>query len=152
MEYRAIERELHIDASPEVVFDVISRPEHIREWWSAETEIEPVSGSTGTLTWPDEGSGKAVPITVIEAEPPRRFSFRWTQPAGEQPTPSNSLLVTFELSPSDAGTVLRMTETGFREQGWDLALLDEQYRAHIDGWDFYLPRLAATALRLEAAR
>jgi uncharacterized protein YndB with AHSA1/START domain/DNA-binding transcriptional ArsR family regulator len=97
MEYGSIERELHIDASPEVVFDVISSPEHIRDWWSAETDIEPRAGSSSELTWRDErgGTAKVVPIIVVEAEPPHLFKFRWTQPPGEQPTPANSLLVTF---------------------------------------------------------
>ena len=35
MEFGSIERELHIEASPEVVFEVLSSPEHIRDWWSA---------------------------------------------------------------------------------------------------------------------
>jgi uncharacterized protein YndB with AHSA1/START domain len=66
MDYGTIEREVHIEASPKVVFDVISSPEHIRDWWSAETEIEPVAGSTSELTWRDEASGRidVVPITV----------------------------------------------------------------------------------------
>ena len=39
--------------------------------------------------------------------------------------PDNTLLVTFELLPSGAGTVLRLTETGFREIGWNDAVLEE---------------------------
>jgi hypothetical protein len=61
------------------------------------------------------------------------------------------LLVTFELSPSGAGTVLRLTESGFRERGWDIAVLEEAYREHVTGWDFYLPRIAACAARQVAA-
>ena len=34
MEYGSIEREIHVDASPEVVFEVVSRPEHIAQWWT----------------------------------------------------------------------------------------------------------------------
>jgi len=153
MEHGTIERELHIEASPEVVFDVISRPEHIRDWWSAETGVEPVAGSTGELTWRDEASGRVdvVPITVIDVQPPRLFSFRWTQAPGEVPTSSNSLLVTFELAPSGAGTVLRLTETGFRERGWEVAVLEEAYREHVTGWDFYLPRIAERAARQMSA-
>lgn len=148
MEHGSIEREVHIDASPEVVFEVISRPEHIREWWDAETAIEPVAGSTGDLTWRDEASGRVdvVPITVIESTPPRVFSFRWTQDPGQDPTPSNSLLVTFELTPSGAGTSLRLTETGFRERGWDIAVLEAAYEDHVTGWDFYLPRIVERAV------
>jgi uncharacterized protein YndB with AHSA1/START domain len=153
MEYGSIEREIHIEAAPEVVFDVISRPEYIRDWWSADTEIEPVAGSTSELTWRDEASGRVdvVPITVIDVQPPRRFSFRWTQGRGEVPTSSNSLLVTFELAPSRAGTVLRLTETGFRERGWDIAALEEEYQQHVTGWDFYLPRIAERAARKMSA-
>ncbi len=153
MEYGTIEREVHIEAVPDVVFEVISSPEHIRDWWSATTEIEPVTGSTSELTWRDEVSGRVdvVPITVIDVNPPHLFSFRWTQGPGETPTPSNSLLVTFELSPSGTGTVLRLTETGFRERGWEVAVLEEAYRDHVTGWDFYVPRIAECAVRRVAA-
>jgi uncharacterized protein YndB with AHSA1/START domain len=153
MEHGTIEREVHIEAPPEVVFDVISQPEHIRDWWSAETDIEPVSGSASELTWRDEASGRVdvVPITVVDVEPPHRFSFRWTQGRDEVATPSNSLLVTFELSPSGGGTVLRLTETGFRERGWEIAVLEEAYQDHVTGWDFYLPRIAERAVRQVAA-
>jgi uncharacterized protein YndB with AHSA1/START domain len=149
MEYGTIEREVHIAASPEVVFDVISRPEHIREWWSAETALEPVVGATSELTWRDEASGRVdvVPITVIDAEPHHLFSFRWTHGPGETATASNSLLVTFELAATGDGTVLRMTESGFRQRGWEIAQLEEAYRDHVSGWDFYLPRIAEVALR-----
>ncbi len=153
MEYGTIEREVHIGAPPKVVFDVISRPEHIRDWWSAETDLDPVAGSSSELTWRDEASGRVdtVPITVIDAQPYHLFSFRWTHGPGEAPTPTNSLLVTFELAATDDGTVLRMTESGFRERGWEIAQLEEAYRDHVGGWDFYLPRIAEVALRRVAA-
>src|SRR3982074_140991 len=117
MEHGSIEREFRIDASPEVVFEVISSPVHIRQWWGAATDLEQAPGATGELVWgdPATGAAQAVPITVVDAEPPRLFSFRWIHPDGEVATAANSLLVTFELSPSGAGTVVRLTETGFRE-------------------------------------
>lgn len=79
---------------------------------------------------------------VVDVRPPRTFSFRWTQRAGEAAAPGNSLLVTFDLTPSGGGTLLKMTETGFRELGWEIAVLEEQCREHVTGWDVYLPRLA----------
>jgi len=149
MEYGTIEREIFVDAPPETVFEVVSSPVHIREWWNAETAIEPAPGRTGELTFRDEASGRVdvVPITVVDARPPRVFSFRWTHGVGEVATPTNSTLVTFELSPSGAGTVLRLTETGFRERGWEGAVLEESYHDHESGWDFFLPRIAARAAR-----
>jgi uncharacterized protein YndB with AHSA1/START domain len=90
-----------------------------------------------------------VAFTVVDAEPPRTFSFRWTHPADEVARQGNSLLVTFELSPSRGGTLLRMTETGFREMGWDAAVLEEQLHEHSTGWDFYMPRLAPYVATLQ---
>jgi uncharacterized protein YndB with AHSA1/START domain len=151
MEHGSVEREIHIDAAPHVVFDVISSPDHIREWWGgAETDLEPVVGATGQLVWAGEGGGEAhvAAITVVDVRPPRLFSFRWVHPAGEAATETNSLLVTFELAPSGSGTVLRLTETGFRQMGWEAAVLEEAYREHTVGWDTFVPRIAEYVARL----
>jgi uncharacterized protein YndB with AHSA1/START domain len=153
MEYGSIEREIHIDATPDVVFDVISSPAHIREWWGGvEAGIEPRAGATGELVWGDRATGKAkvVPITVVDAVPPRLFSFRWVHPGGEVATATNSLLVTFELAPSGAGTALRLTESGFREMGWEVAALEEAYQDHSSGWDTYVRRIGAYVIQLAA--
>lgn len=150
MEYGSIEREIHVDATPEVVYEVISTPEHLQEWWPDEAEFKPVPGAAGTVSFGDRSTPDAmvVPLTVMDADPPRRFSFRWAYDEGEAATSANSLLVTFELVPSGAGTLLRFTETGFRERGWEAAALEEQYREHVTGWDYFLPRLVTYAARL----
>lgn len=147
MEHGSIEREVHIQASPATVFEVITSPEHLKEWWPDEAVIEPVPGARGELVFGDRSSPDAqIPqVTVVDAVPDRLFSFRWTHPAHEEARDGNSLLVTFELTPSGGGTLLRMTETGFREMGWELAVLEQQYREHVEGWDHFLPRLVAYA-------
>jgi uncharacterized protein YndB with AHSA1/START domain len=143
MEFGTIEREVHIDASPEIVFQVVSSPEHLREWWPDEARYEPVPGSVGEIVFGDpEAGGGVASFTVVAVEPPRRFAFRWTHPAGEVAGEGNSLLVTFHLVASGGGTLLTMTETGFRERGWEVAVLEQQYREHEAGWDHFLPRLA----------
>ncbi len=147
MEYGKIEREIEINASPATVFEVITSPEHLTQWWPDEAVIDPTPGAVGELVFGDRSSADAqIPqVTVVEAEPPRLFSFRWVYPDGETADETNSLLVTFEVSAHGDGTLLRMTETGFREKGWEVAVLEEQYREHGAGWDYFLPRLAAYA-------
>jgi uncharacterized protein YndB with AHSA1/START domain len=143
MEFGTIEREIYVEASPEIVFEVVSSPDHLRQWWPDDARYDPTPGSTGEIVFGDHGAGgTVVPFTVVDARPPRTFSFRWTHPAGEVAAEGNSLLVTFDLTASGAGTLLRMTETGFREMGWELAVLEQWYREHDTGWDFFLPRLA----------
>lgn len=146
MELGSIEREIHIEAAPEVVYEVISTPEHLREWWPDEAELDPVPGATGVISFGE----KVQPIAVVEADPPRRFSFRWVADEGEALTSDRSLLVTFELVPSGSGTRLRFSETGFREKGWEAAVLEEQYAEHVAGWDHFLPRLVAHATQVGA--
>ena len=150
MEFGTIERVIHVDASPEVVFEVVSSPEHLKEWWPDDAEVEAVAGASGRVVFhrPPPEETQVVPITVVEALPPRLFSFRWVYDEGEEPAPDNSLLVTFELEPSGEGTRVRMTETGFRERGWEVAVLEEAYREHTEGWDWFIPRLGEYVARL----
>jgi uncharacterized protein YndB with AHSA1/START domain len=149
MEYGSIEREIHVDAAPEVVFEVVSNPQHMSQWWTDDAEFEPVPGAVGELVWGDRAN--VVPMTVVTAEPPRLFAFRWCHPGGDVRDPA-SLLVTFELTPAGTGTRIRLTETGFRELGWEAAQLEEQYRDHVSGWDTFVPRLGDYVTRLVSAR
>jgi hypothetical protein len=79
------------------------------------------------------------------------FSFRWAYDPNVEPGPSNSFLVTFELVPEGAGTTVRLTEIGFREQGWETAVLEAAYHDHAEGWDRFLPRLGDYLARLRSA-
>lgn len=142
---RSIEREIRIEATPEVVYQVVSSPEHLREWWPDEVDLEAVPGATGTVGFRQADGTKYESVTVIEADPPRRFSIRWTH-QGSTATAENSVLATFDLVPQDGGTLLRFAETGFDEANRS----DAQYQDHTNGWDYFLPRLASYVERLVA--
>ena len=136
-----VEREILIEASPEVVWGVITEPEQISRWFSDAAEVEGRAGADGTLTWRPGGRGRdkesdlVVPIQVVEAEPFRRFSFRWNHPEGAEPDECNSALVEFILTEEPDGTRLRV-----RESGIDAVTHDEEGRTryredHEQGWD-----------------
>jgi uncharacterized protein YndB with AHSA1/START domain len=150
MEYGSIEREIHVEAEPDIVYQVVSQPEHLREWWPDEADLDPAPGGTGMFAFgaPGADNRHESAVTVLEADPPRRFSFRWDYDPAQAPAAGNSLLVTFDLAPSGAGTVVRLTETGFREQGWEAAVLEQAYRDHVSGWDYFLPRLSPYAAKV----
>ncbi len=150
MESGTIEREIHIEASPEVVFDVVSSPAHVREWWPDEAEYPAEPGGAGRIGFSQDAGTEWEQFTVVDALPPRLFSFRWTHEEGESAAPGNSLLVVFELEPAGEGTLLRMTESGFRERGWDEAKTAAEYADHVNGWDFFLPRLPVYAAKVAA--
>ncbi len=150
MELGTLTREIYVEASPEIVFEVVSSPDHLQQWWPDEADFDPTPGSKGQIAFGDPtAGGKVVALTVMEVQPHTTFSFRWTHAADQEAAEGNSLLVTFELIPSGGGTLLKMTETGFREMGWEAAVLEEEYREHTKGWDFFLGRLAPYAAKLE---
>ena len=153
MELGSIEREVYIEATPEIVFQAVSDPDHVKQWWPDDARYEAVVGSTGEVLFADpddRDGGKVETLTVVDVQPPTRFSFRWTHPAGDEAAEGNSLLVTFELVPQGEGTLLRFRETGFRERGWEAAVLEASYQDHVRGWDYFLPRLASYATTLDA--
>lgn len=149
-EYGSITKQIHIDAPPEVVYEVVSSPEHIARWWTDEAEFEPVPGATGVLAWRGRARRRPfeVEITVVEAVQGRRFSFRWIYPEDAVADADNSMLVTFELAPDGAGTRLTLTEEGMREKGWEAAVLEEYYNSHEAGWSRHLAELAVYAAEL----
>ena len=155
MPRETIEREITVDAAPEVVYEVVSSPEHIAQWWSDRADFAPVVGSTGTLGWGEPGSpdhGENV-LTVVEAQPPSRFAFRWCYRPGEAAAEGNSCLVTFEITPgAGSTTTLRLVKTGFTTQGRTPAEVEEQYESHVDGWTIYVPRLEAHIVAQAASR
>ncbi|MEU7629450.1 hypothetical protein AB0C34_05625 [Nocardia sp. NPDC049220] len=49
MEYGSTVREIHVDAPPEVVFEVVSSPVHFSEWWTDNAEFVATPGAVGEL-------------------------------------------------------------------------------------------------------
>ena len=148
MEHGSIEQSIFIDASPEVVYDVVSSPEHLTGGYVDAAAYETAPGSEGHLAFGGPAGRVEVPITVVEAVPGVRLSFRWMAPpapellpVGTPLTPENSLLVTFSLTAKDGGTLLTVTEAGMRELGWEAAVLEHYYNDHTDGWIKLLARL-----------
>lgn len=107
-----IEQEILIDAPLEVVWTIVTEPEHVGRWFSDTAEIDLRPGGDATLTWEEHGTSKA---RVERVEPPHLLAFRWARPLGAEVTKENSTLVEFTLAEEGEGTRLRVTESGFRE-------------------------------------
>ena len=120
MEFGTIEREVFIEASPEVVFDVVSSPAHVRQWWPDEARFEPVAGCSRRDRVRRPGCGRTLSRRSRSSTSTRRGCSRsgGPTPRASQRHEGNSLLVTFQLTAQGGGTLLKMTESGFREMGW----------------------------------
>ena len=151
----SISRDIVINASPEIVYDVVSRPEHIAAWFSDEADLEPVAGSRGTLLF-HQGTEKAVTIalTVVTAQRPHVFAFHWVSPdrLRASATASDPVLVEFRITAESGGTRLVVTESGLDAVTWDDAAKAAYAAEHSAGWAYFLPRLGEYAAGLVVQR
>ncbi|WP_328522511.1 SRPBCC domain-containing protein [Kribbella sp. NBC_00359] len=132
----SVEREVYVEARPEVVWAAVAQPEGFARWYAfggAEIDLRP--GGRLVMRWDEHGEYLGF---VEKVEPGRRFAYRYAVEPGVEPAPGNSNLVEFTLTPEGEGTRLRVVESGFErlevspdeqvrraeesEQGWDGAL------------------------------
>jgi uncharacterized protein YndB with AHSA1/START domain len=121
-----IEREILIDAPMEVVWAVVTEPEHISGWFSDSVDLDLRPGGRAVLHWDEYGS---VHGRVERVEPPHFFSFRWAVQPGADFAEGSSTLVEFSLSTEGDSTRLTVVESGFA----DLAGPDDEKQRHVDG-------------------
>jgi uncharacterized protein YndB with AHSA1/START domain len=139
-----IEREVVIDAPVDVVWRTITEPDQISQWFADRAELDLRPGGHGVLVFGDQPD----PFVVEAVEPPTRFSFRWNYPAGQQPGPSNSMLVEFTLADEGERTRLRVVECGHELHAWPDSEKNRYAEEHRGGWATFTDRL----VRLLAAR
>jgi uncharacterized protein YndB with AHSA1/START domain len=140
-----IDYEIHIEATPEIVFDVVSNPKHLANWFPDEAELDLVPGGAGVFTFHQGEGDHVAQVTVVDAQPYSTFSFRWSQEPGQEVTEGNSLLVRFDLAAAAGGTLLTMSESNFDGRGLDDARVLADYEDHSGGWAQIMPRLAPYA-------
>jgi uncharacterized protein YndB with AHSA1/START domain len=138
-----IERDIEIEAPMEVVWRTITEPELIRTWFSDVADVDARPGAAGSLTFrADTDDPYIVGITVVAADRPHRFSYRWVYPPGERATETNSTLVTFTLvADGDERTRLRVVETGLDQMDMADDEKEKFLEQHRHGWHVQGDRL-----------
>jgi uncharacterized protein YndB with AHSA1/START domain len=105
-----VEREVLLDAPPEDVWEALTDPERLEEWFANDVDFDVDRG--GVFRWDDGDVRYAV---VEEADPERRLAIRWWDPSGGEESE-----VVFTLVAVPAGTRLVVTETASSEWAWAL--------------------------------
>ncbi|MDX6568625.1 MAG: hypothetical protein QOH15_1203 [Gaiellales bacterium] len=138
-----IEREIDIDAPIDVVWAVITEPEHITGWFTDSAELDLRQSGKGRFGWDVKATNRklVVNLRVERLDPPNFFSFRWHYPDGDEPSEANAPLVEFSLEARGDSTRLRLVESGLEK----IARSDEAkatYLAeHASGWTSIVERL-----------
>ena len=143
-----IEREVLIEAPVDVVWAVVTEPDHVAGWFGDSAEIDLRPGGKAVLTWEKHGSALA---RIEKVEPPHTFSFRWARPMGAEPGEDNSTLVEFNLSAEGEHTRLRVVESGFQtldasedEKATYAKENTQGWKAELDDLQEYVAKLVRT--------
>jgi len=101
-----IERDIVFPASPAEVWEALTEPERLEEWFASEVSLDARPGGEGVFRWGDGDERRAV---VREFEPEERLVLDW-EDDGQ---------VVLELEEVDGGTRLHVVETS---PDWSTAL------------------------------
>ena len=101
-----IERDVVLPAGPDEVWEALTDPERLEEWFATEVELDAQPGGEGVFRWGDGDERHAV---VREAEPGERLVLDWDDEGR----------VVLELEEVEGGTRLHVTETS---PEWSTAL------------------------------
>src|SRR6266536_1840903 len=112
-----IEREIDIDVPIDVVWTVITEPEHIMGWFTDSAQLDVRPGGEGRFGWDAKATTRemVVNLRVERLEPPHFFSFLWDYPDGAEPDETNATLVEFSLEARGDATRLRLVESGLEK-------------------------------------
>ncbi|MFA7414690.1 MAG: SRPBCC domain-containing protein [Rhizobium sp.] len=124
-----VEREL--PHAPEKIWRALTQPQLIEEWLM-KNDFKPAIGHAFTL----KADWGAVECTVRTVEPNRSLSYTWDAKPLES-------IVTWTLTPTAKGTMLRMEQTGFRH---DQPMF---YGGAKQGWPRFLDSLEEVLARME---
>ena len=101
----AVRREIEVEAAPADVWNALTRPELLEQWFEAEVELDPRPGGTGRFAGVD---GEHRLARVDDVDEGRRLAFTWWPDDGSHEPASR---VEFVLTPTQGGTRLVVTES-----------------------------------------
>lgn len=125
---------------PEKLWRALTQP-HLIEAWLMKNDFQPVVGHGFKLTgeW-----GGVLDCKVLAIEPERTLSYTWDF---EHADPAYGLksVVTFTLTPTGAGTHLRMEQAGFRPDQ------RQAFGGAHAGWGAFFGKLEQTLAQMDQA-
>lgn len=131
-----IEKQIELRAPVERVWRALTNHQEFSEWFRVKLERPFIPGEVtrGAITHPGY-EHLVMEVTVVKMEKDKKFSFEWhpyavdpkTDYSKEPPT-----LVEFVLEKNQAGTLLKVTESGFDKI--PAARRDEAFRMNDGGW------------------
>jgi uncharacterized protein YndB with AHSA1/START domain len=147
-----IEKEISINAPRRRVWSALTEGEHIGHWFGngKPTRIDLRVGGMIVFDHGHHGDIRAIIETLT---PTTELTYRWAVigPAGEQPSVTNSTVVSILLEAAGDSTKVRLTEAGFQSIDAKPTELEARYRANDRGWCRTLDELAGYVRKMPTA-
>src|SRR6202790_2439096 len=144
MEQDRIERTVHIAATMQRVWDILTKPEHIGRWFGSGTPATVDLRPDGGMVLEPVGPGERYLARVVTVDPPHYLAYRWASAYPEVlADETNSTLVEFHLTADGETTRLTVCESGFAS----LTIPDGRedfasHASHSGGWTEVLQNIA----------
>ncbi|MFZ0390367.1 MAG: SRPBCC domain-containing protein [Calditrichia bacterium] len=112
---------------PEKAFQLFTDNGHLENWLTAKAEVEPRTGGKYELFWePDDpDNNSTIGCRILAVERPHFLNFEWKGPKQFKDfmnTARPLTNVTVLFIPQEAGTMVTLIQTGWREAGdWEKA-------------------------------
>jgi uncharacterized protein YndB with AHSA1/START domain len=110
-ETRSVVVERDIAHPPEKLWRALTQPHLITEWLMRNDDFQPVIGKTFRLS----GDWGGVDCEILTVEPGKALTYTWNY-VHDDPAFDLRSVVSFTLTPTATGTLLRMEQTGFRPE------------------------------------
>ena len=133
-----IRRELVVDAPIETVWEALTTPEHLSQWFGDSAEIDLRPGGRARFGWSEFDAMAEAIVEVVEE--PVRFSFRW-EALTDTSVETLSTLVEFNLEPEGTSTRLSLVESGFADLPEDK--YEHRFSENSSGWKSELDDLVS---------
>jgi uncharacterized protein YndB with AHSA1/START domain len=147
MEQDRVERTIHIAATTERVWDILTKPEHIGHWFGQGTPASVDLRPGGVMVIEPGPAGRKSLARIVKVDPPHYFSYRW---AAAYPDvladETNSTLVEFHVAAEGSMTRLTVCESGFASL--EIPAGEESFashESHSQGWGEVLANLGIYA-------
>jgi uncharacterized protein YndB with AHSA1/START domain len=130
-ETRSVVVEREVPYPPEKIWRALTQP-HLIEEWLMKNDFEPAVDHRFTL----RGDWGSVDCQVLTLEPNKTLAYAWGAMGLES-------VVTWTLTPTSAGTQLRMVHAGFRPDQ------EQAYRGATSGWHRFFANLEQVVAGLD---
>jgi uncharacterized protein YndB with AHSA1/START domain len=120
----------HVAASPASVYAYLTEAKKWARWQGIDASLDPRRGGIFSVTMPNGAQARG---EFVELVPDARVVFTWGW-LNHPGVPPGSSVVEIDLVPDGSGTLVTLTHRG---------LADDEVAIHAEGWNRYLPRLAA---------